>query len=185
MTTKSPAPAPLTTKLPGGLELRWSSVAVLAILAALLAFVWHSSSAEERLRWLAILVPIALGVQALMRRVIGLQAPAPSSPDVVTVNLTAPSVMTGTVTELPATKPQRRPTIPPPAARVSLVLGLGVALAGCGAGTITALRTAAAVVKPVGVLFCVAARETEQICERHGAYGPATPASSGGEDETR
>lgn len=172
---------PLTTKLPGGFELRWPSVAVLAIAAALLAFVWHSSSAEERLQWLAILVPIALGVQALMRRVIGLQTPAPSSPDVVTVNLSAPAV----ITELPATKPQRRPTIPPPAARVAVALGLGVALAGCGAGTITALRTAAAVVKPVGVLFCVAARETEQICERHGAYGPATPASSGGEDETR
>lgn len=79
----------------------------------------------------------------------------------------------------------RRATMPPNSPRVALALvsalfaiALVTLTSGCGGSTMAGIATVAAVTKPVGVGICEAARFTEDVCERHGAYGPS---SSGGE----
>lgn len=173
-TAPAPKPSPFATKLPGGFELRWPSVVVLAIALSFIAFIWHTSSPDERLQILAALVPVALVAQALMRRVIGLQAPEGGA-----------GGASGGSSDGPSTRSQRR-TMPPPPDRIerwalaSAAL-FALCLTGCGAGTMTTLGAIGAAVKPVGTMLCLAARTTTNVCERVGAYGPTSaPATTAG-----
>ena len=63
------------------------------------------------------------------------------------------------------------------AAPVLLACILVPAMVGCGGSTAAGIAGVISVVKPVAVGICEAARFTEQVCDRHGAYGE----SSGGE----
>lgn len=64
------------------------------------------------------------------------------------------------------------------AAPVLLACVLVPSLVGCGGSTAAGIAGVISVVKPVAIGICEAARFTENVCERHGAYGDET---SGGE----
>lgn len=64
------------------------------------------------------------------------------------------------------------------AAPILLACILVPAVVGCGGSTAAGIAGVISVAKPVAVGICEAARFTERVCERHGAYGDET---SGGE----
>lgn len=153
-------------KLP---KIEWPTAAVLVAVIVAIVTVWVTSP-DHRGDILAVLGTAGAVVLALMRA-LGAFPPSPPS---------GPSATPSSGADGVATKPQRRPTVPPPAARVALAIGLGLALVGCGAGTVGTFAAVGAVVKPIAIGICEAARFTETACERHGAYGP-TPETSGAE----
>lgn len=63
---------------------------------------------------------------------------------------------------------------PPP---LPILVALCLPLAACGGSTAAGIAGVISVAKPVAVGICEAARFTEDVCERHGAYGE----TSGGE----
>lgn len=64
------------------------------------------------------------------------------------------------------------------AAPVLLACVLVPSLVGCGGSTAAGIAGVISVAKPVAIGICEAARFTERVCARHGAYGDET---SGGE----